>query len=450
MSSIILAAPDVLCEPDLVGAAAPAGLTVVRRCVDAADLLACAAADPCTAVVISAGVPRLSGDLVARLRDHARPVVALVVLDEDEGRVRAWGIDTVVRVTEPRQTMTHVAEALDAGPGQDRLARGATSANDPRPNGVWQTGLWADDHPAKARSSAPSGAGPQGASGAEQAAGPTGSDGSIVAVWGAAGSPGRTTTAIGLAQACAAAGRRTLLVDADTYAPSMALLLGIAEDASGLIVACRHADNATLSSRSLRASARSLSARLAVLGGLPRADRWPDLRESALARLWQACRQTFEVTVVDTGPCIEHEPHGSLNPVLASRRNAAAITALGHSDAVVSVGRGDALGVARLAAGYPQLLECAGDAERLIAMVTPARGAVGWAQVRDALRGVGLGDPMVRLEPAPRQHARRARLGRLPHESRYAGRERATVEALAGRVLAILQDRMGQEVPPAA
>lgn len=422
MTAIILAAPDLRCEPDLVRAAASIGLTVLRRCVDAADLLACAAADPDTAVVISAGVPRLTGDLVTRLRDRARPVIALVDLDADETRVRAWGVDAVIRVGEARQTMERVVDILDAGRGS------GPAGHEQMPTGVWRTGLWTEAQPsATAPAELP------------------GADGAIVAVWGAAGSPGRTTTAIGLAQACAVAGRHTLLVDADTYAPSMALLLGVVEEASGLIVACRHADNATLSPRSLRASARSLSAGLALLGGLPRADRWPDLRESALARVWQACQKSFEVTVIDVGSCIEQEPHGSLNPVLASRRNAAAITALGQADVVVSVGRGDPLGVARLAAGYPHLLDAAGDAERLVAVVTPERAAAGWGQVRDALRGVGLADPLLRLAPAPRQQSRRARMGRLPRESRFSGQERATVEALAGRVLTLLGERRQAE-----
>ena len=83
------------------------------------------------------------------------------------------------------------------------------------------------------------------------------------------------------------------------------------------------------------------------------------------------------MTVVDTGCCIEHDPHGSLNPLLAARRNAAAITALSQGDVVVSVGRADPLGLSRLANAYPQLLESAADADRLIAMINPLRGVVG-------------------------------------------------------------------------
>lgn len=461
MTSIILAAPDVLCEPDLVAAAGSAGLTVIRRCVDAADLLACAAAEPDTPVLLSSGVPRLSGDLVARLGDRARLLVALVVLDEDEVRARAWGVDRVVRVGEPRLTMEQVAALLAPTAGQ-LPSSGAPGQVGPASDthGVWPTGLW---NPAQGAMTpadfgvacvVPGVHDPGASSAATPVARldgePTGKGGAIVPVWGPAGSPGRTTTAIGLAQACAALGRRTLLVDADTYAPSISLLLGMVEDASGLVVACRHADNATLSPRSLRASARTLSPSLAVLGGLPRADRWPDLRESALLRVWHACREAFEVTVVDTGCCIEHDPHGSLNPLLAARRNAAAITALSQGDVVVSVGRADPLGLSRLANAYPQLLESAADADRLIAMINPLRGVVGWGQVHDAIRGVGLADPVLRLEPAARRHALRARLGRLPRESRYAGRERVTVDALAQRVLALIGERVPRSVASAA
>src|SRR5699024_10200286 len=44
----------------------------------------------------------------------------------------------------------------------------------------------------------------------------------ITTVWGAAGSPGRTTVAVNIAAELAISGARTLLIDADTYASSVA------------------------------------------------------------------------------------------------------------------------------------------------------------------------------------------------------------------------------------
>ncbi|HAN70940.1 MAG TPA: hypothetical protein DCQ36_05050, partial [Actinobacteria bacterium] len=56
--------------------------------------------------------------------------------------------------------------------------------------------------------------------------GPSGS-GRLVAVWGPMGAPGRTTIAVGIAEALAERGARVCLIDADTYAPSVALALGL-------------------------------------------------------------------------------------------------------------------------------------------------------------------------------------------------------------------------------
>jgi Mrp family chromosome partitioning ATPase len=444
VTAIILAAPDVLAEPSLVAAATPAGLKVLRRCVDASDLLACAAAEPATAVVLSAGVPRLSGDLVARMEPSRRPVVALVANDDDEAKVRAWGIEFVVRLGEAGATATAIAEVLSgsahrraemhqtaridaSGLGGGELNSGVlpsgalrtralqtpvletgaleTGARDP---GVFDTGVWSQAD---------------------------GRCGLIVAVWGPRGAPGRTSTAIGLAEGFIRAGQRVLLADADTHAASIAVMLGIVDDASGLIVACRHADNGTLSARTLQACARAIGPGLSVLTGIPRPDRWPDAREAALEQVWRICRSAFDVTVIDVGSDIDDDAHGSVNPVLASRRNASALTALAQCDVVLSVGRADALGLSRLAHSYSTLSTAAGKAGRAVGIVTQERGPASWRQVRMALTGIGIEDPVVRIEAAPRRGHRRLARGLLPSESGISRRERAGYGALVQLLL---------------
>ena len=47
-----------------------------------------------------------------------------------------------------------------------------------------------------------------------------------MAVWGPSGSPGRSTVATNLAAEAALAGHGTVLVDADTYGPSLRQWLG--------------------------------------------------------------------------------------------------------------------------------------------------------------------------------------------------------------------------------
>lgn len=468
MTRVILAAPDLLVEPELVAEAHRAGVAVVRRCVDAADLMACAAIDAATPIVIGAGVPRMSADLMSRLTAEGRPVIALIVTDEDEERVRSWRIPAVIRLMSARETLRAIIDTLhEVEPsGAHQSDHDATHEADLDPDGetggsggdgVWQTGLWprqpeGGDHgqvhdvtaqvAAKEthRESRASRRGRARRHGDRQPArdglGEASPSGLLIAMWGPHGSPGRTTMAIALAEEFSRTGSNVLLVDADTYAPSIDLMLGISQDASGLIVACRHADNGSLSPRSLRSSARSLGHGLHVLGGIPRPERWPDLRPAALAQVWETSRTSFDVTVIDVGACIEAEPSGSMSPVLASMRNAAARSALEVADCVVAVGRSDALSISRLALGLPAVREAAPAAPQVVAMTQVARPRERWSQVRSTLEAIGVDAPVVHLDLSQRRAARRVRAGLTPGETGHALGERRGLLALARAVLA--------------
>ena len=65
--------------------------------------------------------------------------------------------------------------------------------------------------------------------------------GRVVAVWGPAGAPGRTSVAVAIADEASRAGVDVLLVDADTWAPSVSVVLGLVDDGAGLASACRRA-----------------------------------------------------------------------------------------------------------------------------------------------------------------------------------------------------------------
>lgn len=471
MTRVILAAPDVLIEPELVAEAARAGVVVVRRCVDAADLMACAAIDAATPIVIGAGVPRMSADLMSRLTAEGRPVIALILTEEDEERVRSWRVTAVIRLMGARESLRAIVDALsEVEPGsadvvdQD-VARGSDldlrrKADGSGRDGVWQTGLWSGQRaePDRIRGSKdefePQGMPPEshmarrarrsrgrGREAARDGLGGAFPSGLLIAVWGPPGSPGRTTVAIALAEELSRNGSSVLLIDADTYAPSVDLMLGISQDASGLIVACRHADNGSLSPRSLRSSARSLGQDLHVLGGISRPERWPDVRPAALAQVWETSRRSFDATIIDVGGCIEAEPSGSINPVLASMRNAAARSALEVADCVLVVGRSDALSISRLALGLPAVQEAAPTAPKVVAMTQVARPRSRWSQVASALEAIGVEAPLVRLDLSQRRAARRVRAGLTPHESGFAPGERRGVRTLARSVLAASRQR---------
>lgn len=357
MIDVILAAGELPQEPDLVAAATASGVRIVRRCVDAVDLLAAAAIDTDIVVVVSAGLPRLSADVTSRLGSKRR-IVGLAEDPLDATALDGLGVRTVMPVgAVAEDTWRSVRSAVLTLESSGRSDGAA---------GVWTTGLWSE------------------AGGTERSR-PGDAAGAIIAVWGPMGAPGRTTVAIGLAEAIAADGRRVCLVDADTYAPSIGLTLGMVDDAGGLLRACRQADNGLLDSTSIVASTRLIRGQWHVLTGLPSAERWAALSSSALDAVWQSARAAFDVTVVDIGFCVEDDESPA---AWACRRNCAAVTALAAADHVVAVADASALGAARLVAAFPSLRSASGSPATVVRNRSDGRRAA--ADWDDALRACGL------------------------------------------------------------
>ena len=67
MMDVLLAAPDLVQEPDLVVRAPAHGIRVLRRCVDAVDLLAAAAADVSVTAAACCDAPATCCSVVARM-----------------------------------------------------------------------------------------------------------------------------------------------------------------------------------------------------------------------------------------------------------------------------------------------------------------------------------------------------------------------------------------------
>lgn len=353
MIDLLLATPEVPGEAELVAAAPGTGFCVRRRCLDSADLLAAATADPDAAIVVSAGLPRLSADIVRRL---GRPVVGLAAGAADDLVLRSLGIDVVVPTgASARDTMLAL---------RDRCA-----AEDPAV-GVWST----EPAPLAAAESR----------------------GRIVAVWGPLGAPGRTTIAIRLSEAAALEGRSTLLVDADTYAPSIGFELGVVPDSGGLLAAARQADAGLLTPSALTGLARRLRGSWHVLGGLPSSTRWSELHGAGLDRLWETCRSAFDATIVDVGFCLEADD----SPGAWSRqRNGAALSAIAAADHVVVVGDASPAGAARLAQAWPSVREVLDGRPMTLVRNRSRRGSRSWAE---AIAACGLVAPLVTLPADPR------------------------------------------------
>ncbi len=183
--------------------------------------------------------------------------------------------------------------------------------------------------------------------------------GRITAVWGPCGAPGRTTTAIALAAELAAAGIRVALVDADTTGAAVAPALGLFDEAPGLAAACRLAAAGALTDGELdRVAQHHRGARggFAVLTGIGRPSRWPELSTDRVTRVLDACRDWADHTIVDTGFNLETDEE-IVSDLFAPRRNAATIAAVRAADTVVAVGAADPVGLARFVRAYGDLLE---------------------------------------------------------------------------------------------
>nr|WP_281380976.1 hypothetical protein [Nocardioides panaciterrulae] len=196
--------------------------------------------------------------------------------------------------------------------------------------------------------------------------------GRVIAVWGPGGAPGRTTLAAGLAAELARRRLRTVLVDADPYGGAVAQQLGILDEVSGLLSAARLAAAGTLA-EGFAGVQRSLDAHLSVITGLPRPDRWSEVRTGVVEELLDAGREQGFV-VVDTGFGLDSDPGADLG---RPTRNQLTLAALEVADEVVVVGSADPVGLSRLARGLVDLRELTGPVRVVVNRMRPT---LGWSE----------------------------------------------------------------------
>lgn len=330
-------------EAALLEAAAHGRLHVVRRCVDVADLLATSTARLAEVAVVSAQLRGLDTTVVARLRNEGVAVLGMTVEPEsaDEARLRELGVAAVVDASRIDQLDEVIDELIDDD-------RDAADASD-----------WSRTEPPTAASM-------------------HARTGAVVAVWGPMGAPGRSTLACGIAAAAAELGRRTLLVDADVYGGTIAPMLGMLDESSGLLAAARAANHGELRPPVLVRLAREVNPTLRVLTGLPRADRWVEVGSVLMRRVLEIAATVSDLTVVDTGFNLEVDEELSYDTA-APRRNGATIEALTRADIVIAVGGSDPVSLGRLVRGIHDL-RTAVPAVTPLVVVNRARGSLGWSE----------------------------------------------------------------------
>jgi MinD-like ATPase involved in chromosome partitioning or flagellar assembly len=206
-------------------------------------------------------------------------------------------------------------------------------------------------------------------------------------VWGPAGS-GRSTVAAAVAAEIGRRRRRVVLVDADPYGGALAQQLGILDEVSGLLAAVRLEAGGQLEAR-LGSVQRGIDQHLSVVTGLPRADRWVEVRPGTVDQLLSLARAGAEV-VVDTGFSVEEDAV----PDLGGRpgRNQMTLEALDLADDVLVVGTADPVGLSRLARALVELRERrAGRSVQVV--VNRMRASLGWSEREIAAMVAGFARP---------------------------------------------------------
>ena len=394
-------------------------VTVVRRCAELTELVAVSQTGIVRAAVVDGDAVELTAALAERLGAAG---VALVALADDP--VLRHRLDVLRIVNAPTnlgpeplaELISSAVQALDRDPEQAG-ARTRTALADPAaafPAGTGYGGT--DPVPVGERLR----------------------EGTITAVWGPAGAPGRTTVAVNLAAEYAAAGRDVLLIDADTYGSSVAVSLGLLDESAGLAQACRLADQGMLDDDALlRAAAdvRLRGHRLSVLTGITRADRWVELRPAALAAVLKTARRVAETIIVDCGFSLETDEELSFDTI-APRRNAATLLVLESADTLYAVGAADSVGVPRLVRALSELTAAVPTADPKIVLNKVRASSVGRqpeSQLAGAWERFGPGQAITAFLPADYDAVDAALLsGTALLETAPASALRAALAGLAG------------------
>ncbi|MBA3233366.1 MAG: chromosome partitioning protein [Propionibacteriales bacterium] len=423
---MLVAVGPFFTEADLLEVLSGPDLHVVRRCVDVADLVAVAATRQARVAVVASQLRGLDATTVARLALEQVGVVGVTATADsaDEAQLRALGIELVVVASAPGGVVEAIAEARARVSDKPPVRGGGVAVHDRAEFGHERRGMASSPSP-----SDDAGAGPRGR---------------VIAIWGASGSPGRSTLALGLAAGLAELGAPTTLVDIDVYGGTAAQLLGLLDESSGLLAATRQANLGAFGAAELARHARSLSPTLRVLTGLPRADRWTELRPALLRRLLEAARTLSAFTVLDCADSLETDEDVSYDTT-APRRNGATIAALELADTVVAVGTADPVGLGRLIRAVTELADTVTH-ERPVVVVNRMRGSLGWSEdeIASTLRHT-VGVDRVTFLPEDQAACDRAVAhGRTLCEAAPSAKLTKAVRALAADIAGVTTRRAGR------
>lgn len=208
-----------------------------------------------------------------------------------------------------------------------------------------------------------------------------------ICVWGPPGSPGKSTFAANLACELAIEGRRVLLVDLDTYSPSLSDLFGLIDHPPGLAAAARLVGQGRFDLEQINRLTVQFdvgSGKLSILTGLSSPARWPEIGAEKIEGLVRSTIDHFDFVILDVASFLE----SSVRQVGgAVDRNIATRTALSICAKSVAVFSAEPIGVKRFLEAFEHASVLTPNSLIVANKVrTSALGAKAKQQVAEAIR----------------------------------------------------------------
>lgn len=161
------------------------------------------------------------------------------------------------------------------------------------------------------------------------------------------GSPGKSSLACAIATELSDSGKRVLVIDADTYAPSIDVLLGLNDHPAGLAAACRLVSQERFDLEQLQRLSVELDVggnQLMVMTGLSSSSRWAEVTPQKLCQIIDVAKPHFDYILLDVASCIEGQ---IASPQSSVERNSISRWAISNSDQVLVISGADPVSIAR-------------------------------------------------------------------------------------------------------
>ena len=245
----------------------------------------------------------------------------------------------------------------------------------------------------------------------------------VIACFGPAGSPGKSTLAANIATELALTGERVLLIDLDTLAPSLALVLGLVDTPAGLSACLRLSEQARLTKdeyERLTVSIQLGRQELRFMPGLSSPQRWPEVTPERLETLLANIRDYVDHVVLDLPqvtafrPQMVHPSQGSNGSEI--NRDSLLTSVLTKADKLVVISGADPVAAQRFLLAQEYLAELKPRGEQFVVVNrfrTSALGLSAKAELEDTY--IALANRRVDVYvPEDRENLDRAMLNGLP------------------------------------